>query len=56
MELTPGYYRHFKDAVAPMKRGNPSGKGKVPLWAEAALPFHRETLRGAAGFDVVGNR
>ena len=30
MELTPGYYRHFKDAVAPMKRGNPSGKGKVP--------------------------
>ena len=29
-ELTPGYYRHFKDAVAPMKRGNPSGMGKVP--------------------------
>ena len=55
MELTPGYYRHFKDAVAPMKRGNPSGKGKVPSGRKPLSRFigRRSGVRPASMWTEV---
>ena len=54
-ELTPGYYRHFKDAVAPMKRGNPSGKGKVPSGRKPLSRFigRRSGVRPASMWTEV---